>query len=50
MSCAIDRYYGDVARGDDAVCSQVARQLAAPCPKDVSVTRALHRDKEVQPP
>jgi len=47
---AIDRYYGDLERGEDAVCSQVARQLAAPGPKDVSVTRALHRYKGIQPP
>ncbi len=46
----IDRYYADVARGDDAVCSQVARQLAAPKPRDVSVTRQLHRYKGIQPP
>lgn len=46
----IDRFYSDAARGDDAVCSQVARQLAAPMPKDVSVTRALHSYKGVQPP
>jgi hypothetical protein len=46
----MDRYYADVVRGEDAVCSQVARQLAAPRPKDVSVTRALHRYKGIQPP
>ncbi len=46
----IDRFYADVARGEDAVSSQVARQLAAPQPRDASVTRELHRYKGVQPP
>lgn len=46
----IDRYYSDEARGEDAVCSQVARQLAAPQPRDKSVTRQLHQYKGIQPP
>jgi hypothetical protein len=46
----IDQFYADVARGEDAVSSQVARQLAAPRPKDVSVTRQLHAYKGIQPP
>lgn len=46
----IDRFYADVARGEDAVSSQVARQLAAPQPKDVSVTRQLQSYKCIQPP
>jgi len=46
----IDRFYADVDRGDDAVCSQLARQLAAPQPRDVSVTGKLHRYKGVKPP
>jgi hypothetical protein len=46
----IDRFYADVARGEDAVSSQVARQLAAPQPKDVSVTRQLQSYKGIQPP
>jgi hypothetical protein len=46
----IDRFYADVARGEDAVSSQVARQLAAPQPRDASVTRQLHAYKGIQPP
>lgn len=46
----IDRFYADGARGEDAVSSQVARQLAAPQPKDASITRQLHAYKGVQPP
>jgi hypothetical protein len=46
----IDRFYADVERGEDAVSSQVARQLAAARPKDVSVTRQLHVYKGIQPP
>ena len=46
----IDRFYADVARGEDAVCSQLARQFAAPQPRDVSVTRELKRYKGIQPP
>ena len=46
----IDRFYADVIRGEDAVSSQVARQLAAPQPRDASVTRELHRYKGIQPP
>ena len=46
----IDRFYADIERGEDAVSSQVARQLAAPHPKDASVTRQLHAYKGVQPP
>ncbi len=46
----IDHFYADVERGEDAVCSQLARQLATPQPRDVSVTRALHRYKGIQPP
>lgn len=33
-----------------AVSSQVARQLAAPQPRDVSVTRQLRTYKGIQPP
>lgn len=47
---AMDRFYSDVERGEDAVSSQVARQLAAASPKDVSVTRQLHRYKGIRPP
>jgi hypothetical protein len=46
----IDRFYADVARGEEAVSSQVARQLAAPHPKDASVTRQLRDYKGIQPP
>jgi len=46
----IDRYYADIARGEDAVSSQVARQLAAPQPRDASVTQQLHAYKGIQPP
>jgi hypothetical protein len=46
----IDRFYADVARGDDAVSSQVARQLAAPEPRDSGVTRQLHHYKGIRPP
>lgn len=46
----IDRYYADDARGEDAVSSQVARQLAAPRPRDASVTRQLRAYKGIQPP
>jgi hypothetical protein len=46
----IDRFYADIARGEDAVSSQVARQLAAPQPRDASVTRQLHAYKGIQPP
>jgi hypothetical protein len=46
----IDRFYADLARGEDATSSQVARQLAAPQPKDASVTRQLHAYKGIKPP
>lgn len=46
----IDRFYADRERGEDAVSSQVARQLAAPQPGDVSVTRQLRTYKGIQPP
>lgn len=46
----IDRFYADLARGDDAVSSQVARQLASPQPRDRSVTRQLDQYKGIQPP
>lgn len=46
----MDRFYADAARGDDAVSSQVARQIAAPQPRDASVTRQLHAYKGIQPP
>lgn len=46
----LDHYYADEARGEDAVCSQVARQLAFPQPRDSSVTRELHRYKGIQKP
>lgn len=46
----IDHFYADAARGEDAVSSQVARQIATPQPKDASVTRQLHRYKGIQPP
>jgi hypothetical protein len=48
--CDIDRFYADIARGEDAVSSQVARQLASPEPQDISVTRQLHAYKGIQPP
>src|SRR5690606_6266195 len=32
----IDQFYSDIARGEDAVSSQVARQLASPQPRDSS--------------
>lgn len=46
----MDSFYADVVRGEDAVSSQVARQLAAAQPRDVSVTRQLHAYKGIQPP
>lgn len=46
----IDRFYADLERGEDAVSSQVARQLAAAQPKDISVTRQLHDYKGIKPP
>lgn len=46
----IDRFYADVERGEAAVSSQVARQLAAPQPRDSSVTRQLHAYKGIKPP
>jgi len=46
----IDRFYADRERGEDAVSSQVARQLAAPRPRDASVTRQLRTYKGIQPP
>jgi hypothetical protein len=46
----IDRFYADTERGEDAVSSQVARQLAAPRPRDTSVTRQLRTYKGIQPP
>src|SRR5690606_6414772 len=45
-----DRFYADRERGEDAVSSQVARQLAAPRPRDASVTRQLRTYKGIQPP
>jgi hypothetical protein len=46
----MDRFYADVERGDDAVASQVARQIAHPQPRDASVTRQLHNYRAIQPP
>lgn len=46
----IDRFYADVERGEDAVSAQVARQLAAPRPRDASVTTQLRTYKGIQPP
>lgn len=46
----IDHFYADVERGEDAVSSQVARQLAAAQPRDPSVTRQLDTYKGIQPP
>lgn len=37
----IDEYYADQRRSDDGIATQLARQLADPRPKDVSVTRQL---------
>lgn len=39
----MDDYYADQHGGGDGVASQVARQLADPRPADSSVTRELHR-------
>lgn len=46
----IDRFYADVERGEEAVSSQVARQLAAPRPRDASVTKQLSAYKGIRPP
>ncbi len=37
----IDEYYSDQAHDESPVATQVAIQLAAPSPKDASVTRRL---------
>lgn len=44
----IDAYYADEKRGEMAVASQVVRQLAAPAPKDSSVTRHLESYRELK--
>lgn len=43
----IDAYYADQHGDGDGVASQVARQLAEPTPVDRSVTRELHRYKNL---
>lgn len=45
----IDDFYADQRGSDDGVATQVARQLADPRPKDVSVTRQLDRYKHLDP-
>lgn len=45
----IDDYYRDQHGAGDGVASQVARQLADPQPADRSVTRELHRYKNLAP-
>lgn len=45
----IDEYYADQRASEDGVASQLARQLADPTPRDVSVTRELARYKELAP-
>lgn len=45
----IDEYYADVNRRDDAVSTQVARQLADPRPRDVEVTGQLSAYKGLDP-
>jgi hypothetical protein len=43
----LDEYYADQNHSADGVATQVARQLAEPHPHDVSVTRQLHRYKNL---
>lgn len=45
----MDDYYADINRGPDAVATQLARQLAAPQPRDVDVTEQLAGYKELDP-
>jgi hypothetical protein len=45
----IDEYYADVNRRDEAVSSQVARQLADPQPRDAEVTRQLPAYRGLDP-
>ena len=45
----IDEYYADVNQRDEAVSSQVARQLADPQPRDAEVTRQLAAYKGLDP-
>lgn len=45
----LDEYYADQNHSADGVATQVARQLAEPRPKDVSVTRQLRRYKNLDP-
>ncbi|WP_217428637.1 nucleotidyl transferase AbiEii/AbiGii toxin family protein [Microlunatus speluncae] len=45
----IDVYYQDTRRGDDAVVSQLARQLADPDPADSRVLRQLANYKNLAP-
>lgn len=45
----IDAYYSDVNQRDEAVASQVARQLADPQPRDPEVTRQLAAYKGLDP-
>ena len=47
---SIDAYYADQRSGDEAVASQVARQLADPRPKDTRTVGELARYKGLLPP
>jgi hypothetical protein len=45
----IDDYYADVNRRPEAVVTQLARQLADPCPRDAEVTTQLANYKALDP-
>lgn len=45
----IDDYYADVNRQPEAVATQLARQLADPCPRDAEVTTQLANYKALDP-
>jgi len=45
----IDDYYADVNRRPEAVATQLARQLADPCPRDAEVTTQLATYKALDP-
>jgi hypothetical protein len=45
----IDGYYADVNRRPEAVATQLVRQLADPCPRDVEVTTQLVSYKALDP-
>ena len=43
----MDDYYGGLSQGEEAVATQIARQISDPRPRDIEVTRQLDRYKDL---